>query len=220
MKLTLNSPLTFLSAGLIAVVGMFSISANAQATQNIVEVAVDTPSLSTLVTAVTEAELAGTLSGTGPFTVLAPDNDAFAALPAGVLDALLLPENQAELQTVLQYHVISGDLDSTDVTAAVGTSVTTLEGSGVAVSESGGNLFVNTAQVTTPDVDATNGIVHVIDEVLIPSSLDVDALLASNMDSNLVRTGGYSSNVSTSTIMLGLFGAVAATGFVYSFQKD
>lgn len=207
--MSLKKSITPLMISGLAITTMLTggIGANAQATENIVEVASGNEDFSTLVAAVTAADLAGTLTGPGPFTVLAPTNDAFAALPDGVVDALLLPENKEELTQVLTYHVISGELDSTAVTAAVGTSVATVEGSEVAISENDGNLFVNESQVIIPDVEATNGVIHAIDNVLIPQSLDVDALLATGIeteDHNLVRTGGVSANNSLTTFIFGL----------------
>lgn len=139
--------------------------------QNIVEIAAATPQLSTLVTAVVAADLAETLSGEGPFTVLAPDNDAFAALPAGVLDNLLLPENIADLQGVLTYHVIAANVLSSDLTN--GQVVETANGGSLTVDiTDAGVFFVDAnggrAQVTVADVVASNGVVHIIDAVLLP----------------------------------------------------
>ena len=121
-----------------------------EAVQNpdIVATASQTESLSTLVSAVQAADLVSTLQGEGPFTVLAPTNDAFAALPEGTLDSLLLPENKDTLAGILTYHVISGEVMSMDLTDAQGGSAT----------------------VTTADVKARNGVVHIIDAVLMPAS--------------------------------------------------
>ena len=131
--------------------------------KNIVELAQATDSLSTLVDAVIAAELVDTLSGDGPFTVFAPTNDAFAAL-GSTLDDLLLPENKATLTSILKYHVVSGTVLSTDLTE---TDVPTLEGDTVKVTL-GDTVMINNATVITPDVLASNGVVHVIDSVLIP----------------------------------------------------
>ena len=139
--------------------------------QTIVALAVATPDLSTLVTAVQAAELVETLSGDGPFTVLAPTNDAFAALPEGTLDTLLLPENIADLQGVLTYHVIAGNVLSSDLSD--GQVVTTVNGETLTVDITDtGVYFVDAnggrALVTTADVEASNGTVHIIDAVLLP----------------------------------------------------
>lgn len=138
---------------------------------NIVELAQATPDLSTLVTAVVAADLVDTLSGPGPFTVLAPTNEAFAALPDGTLDSLLLPENQADLQNVLTYHVIAGEVFAEDLSD--GQVVTTVQGENLTVSiTEEGVFFVDAnggrAQVTTADVVASNGVVHIINAVLLP----------------------------------------------------
>jgi uncharacterized surface protein with fasciclin (FAS1) repeats len=139
----------------------------------IVDVAAGNEDFSTLVTAVTAADLAETLSGDGPFTVFAPTNDAFAALPAGTLDELLLPENQETLTAILTYHVVAGEVMSTDLTD--GQEVETVQGetltvgvtdSGVTLTDAGGN----TVNVVAADVDASNGVIHAIDGVLIPAA--------------------------------------------------
>jgi len=122
--------------------------------------------LSTLVTAVKAADLASTLSGTGPFTVFAPTNDAFKNLPKGVLDELLKPANKQLLVKLLEYHVVSGEVVAADLKN--GERVKTLEGQDVNVTISGSTVSINTAKVTQADVYASNGVVHVIDAVLIP----------------------------------------------------
>jgi uncharacterized surface protein with fasciclin (FAS1) repeats len=139
--------------------------------QTIVALAVATPDLSTLVAAVQAAELVDTLSGEGPFTVLAPTNDAFAALPEGTVDTLLLPENIADLQGVLTYHVIAGNVLSSDLSD--GQVVETVNGGTLTVDITDtGVYFVDAnggrALVTTADVEASNGTVHIIDAVLLP----------------------------------------------------
>jgi uncharacterized surface protein with fasciclin (FAS1) repeats len=141
----------------------------------IVAVASATPDLSTLVTAVQAAGLVSTLQGTGPFTVFAPTNDAFAALPAGVVDKLLLSCNKDALTKVLTYHVVSGEVMSADIQPG---SVETVEGQKVKLGTSGG-VTVNDANVVTADVPASNGVVHVIDKVLLPSDVDVSMLKGS-----------------------------------------
>ena len=139
----------------------------------IVDVASSNPDFSTLVAAVAAADLVETLSGTGPFTVFAPTNDAFAALPAGVLDALLLPENKAVLAQILTYHVVAGKVMAADVTDG---DVATVEGSTVALSTMSG-VTVNGANVIAADVETTNGVIHGIDQVILPPGVDVAKLL-------------------------------------------
>ena len=139
----------------------------------IVDVAVGAGNFTTLVAAVTAADLVETLSGTGPFTVFAPTDEAFAALPAGVLDALLLPENKALLAQILTYHVVSGMVMAADVTDG---EVATVEGQNVKLSTMGG-VSVNGAKVVAADVAASNGVIHAIDAVILPPGVDVAKLI-------------------------------------------
>lgn len=139
--------------------------------KNIVELAAETPDLSALVTAVQSAELDDTLQGAGPFTVFAPTNDAFAKLPAGTLDTLLKPENKAQLQTILTYHVIPAKAMSTDLSD--GQVLTTVQGSELTVSIKNGEVVLTDAaggmsKVIQADIEAENGVVHVIDSVVLP----------------------------------------------------
>ena len=138
----------------------------------IVEVAQGNEDFSTLVAAITAAGLGEALSGEGPFTVFAPTNAAFAALPEGLLEKLLLPENKDALTKILTYHVVSGKIMAADVAAG---DVTTLEGSAFAITTEGG-VKVNAANVTATDVPASNGVIHVIDAVIVPASVDVASL--------------------------------------------
>lgn len=136
----------------------------------IVDVAAATPDLSTLVTAVQAAGLAETLSGEGPFTVFAPTNEAFAAIPADKLDAILA---DTELLTkILTYHVVSGEYPASAVAelpdVATGAAVPTVEGQDVTIVAGADGVRVNEANVVQPDVEASNGVVHVIDAVLLP----------------------------------------------------
>ena len=139
---------------------------------NIVAVAQGNEDFSTLVAAITAAGLGDALSGAGPFTVFSPTNAAFEALPAGLLEKLLLTENKEVLTKILTYHVVSAKVMAADVTAG---DVTTLEGSAFAVTTEGG-VKVNTSNVTATDVPASNGVIHVIDAVLVPASVDVASL--------------------------------------------
>jgi uncharacterized surface protein with fasciclin (FAS1) repeats len=135
-------------------------------TKNIVELAAGTPDLSTLVTALKAAKLTTALSGKGPFTVFAPTNEAFAKVDKNLLAALLKPENVKKLTEVLTYHVVAAEAKSTDLKN--GESIKTLEGESVKVAIEGSNVKINNADVTTANVLASNGVVHVIDNVLIP----------------------------------------------------
>ena len=138
----------------------------------IVEVAQDNADFSTLVAAITAADLGEALSGEGPLTVFAPTNAAFEALPAGLLEKLLLPENKAVLVKILTYHVVAAKVMAADVAAG---DVTSLEGSTFAVTTEGG-VMVNAANVTATDIPASNGVIHVIDAVIVPPSVDLSAL--------------------------------------------
>jgi len=146
--------------------------AEAAAAGDIVAVASSTEGFSTLVAALSAAGLVETLQGAGPFTVFAPSDDAFAALPAGLLEKLLLPENIAVLTSILTYHVVSGTVMSADIMAG---DVPTVEGSTVALDTASG-VTVNGATVTTADVAASNGVIHVIDAVMVPPTVDLSKL--------------------------------------------
>jgi len=139
---------------------------------DIVAVASSTEGFSTLVAALEAAGLVETLQGEGPFTVFAPTDDAFAALPEGLLEKLLLPENVAVLTSILTYHVVPGLVMSADVMAG---DVATVEGSTIAIATDGG-VTVNGANVTTVDVTASNGVIHVIDQVIVPPTVDLNSL--------------------------------------------
>lgn len=134
----------------------------------IVDVASSLSDFSTLVAAVKAAGLVDTLSSTGPFTVFAPTNAAFAKLPKGTVESLLKPENQAKLQKVLTYHVVSGKVPSTAIKPG---AVKTVEGSTVSLKLMGKSVMVNKAKVIKADVPASNGVIHVIDTVLLPPNL-------------------------------------------------
>ena len=138
-----------------------------EASSTIVDLAVATEALSTLVDAVTAADLVETLSNPDAnFTVFAPTNDAFAALPEGTLESLLAQEGLTDLTSILTYHVVDGEVFSSDLTD--GQVVETLQGGTLTVSIEDGVVMINDAIVVTPDVDASNGVVNVIDGVLTP----------------------------------------------------
>lgn len=138
-----------------------------EAAKDIVDLAVETESLATLVTAVQAGSLVETLKGEGPFTVFAPTNEAFAALPEGTLEDLLKPENKDQLVAILTYHVVAGKVMSTDLSD--GMTAETVNGASISVSTEGG-VKINEANVVSADVEAANGVVHVIDAVILPPS--------------------------------------------------
>jgi uncharacterized surface protein with fasciclin (FAS1) repeats len=134
--------------------------------KTIVDVAVENGSFKTLVTALKAADLVGALSGKGPFTVFAPTDAAFAKLPAGTLDALL--KDPKKLASILTYHVVSGKVMAADVIKGNGAKPATLNGAALDIAVKNGAVFVNGARVTTADVVASNGVIHVIDTVVLP----------------------------------------------------
>lgn len=139
----------------------------ANQSMNIVELASSSESFNTLVQAVQAAELAGTLSGEGPYTVFAPTDEAFNQLPDGALEFLLQPENQDLLAQVLSYHVVQGSVMSSDISPGV---VETLNG-GLAVGVDGSRVIINNASVVNANLQASNGVVHAVNRVLIPEPL-------------------------------------------------
>ena len=168
---------------LVLTLGISSVETSAQyksdkSKKDIVDTAVATDSLSTLVAAVKAAGLVDTLKGDGPFTIFAPANDAFAALPAGTVESLLLPENKSALTKVLTYHVVAGKIAAKDVAAAIkagngraelttvqgGKLVAMIDGSDVVLMDENGGR----SKVTAVDVMTSNGVVHLIDSVVLP----------------------------------------------------
>ncbi|WP_375585677.1 fasciclin domain-containing protein [Cyclobacterium xiamenense] len=137
-----------------------------KADKDIVDLAVGTDFLSTLVAAVKAGGLVDVLKGDGPFTVFAPTNEAFAKLPAGTVESLLKPENKDQLVKILTYHVVPGSIKSSDLKD--GMEVETVQGQKVTVKLAGGKAMINKATVTAADIEATNGMVHVIDTVILP----------------------------------------------------
>jgi uncharacterized surface protein with fasciclin (FAS1) repeats len=136
---------------------------------DIVDVAVGAGSFNTLAAALGAAGLVDTLKGNGPFTVFAPTDAAFAKLPPGTVENLLRPENRAQLVSILTYHVVPGDIRSGQLLGRV-TPATTVQGRNVVVNGQGGRVRVNGINVITADVGASNGVIHVIDTVLMPPS--------------------------------------------------
>jgi uncharacterized surface protein with fasciclin (FAS1) repeats len=142
--------------------------APAVAQKDIVDTAVAAGSFNTLAAAVKAADLVTTLKGTGPFTVFAPTDAAFARLPTGTVDDLLKPDNRDKLRAVLTYHVVAGRVTAAD--AAKLTSAKTVQGADVKIEASGGGVKVGGANVVTADIGCSNGVIHVVDTVLLPPS--------------------------------------------------
>ncbi|CAN5746508.1 fasciclin domain-containing protein [soil metagenome] len=177
----------FASVSLAAALTVGSVSAMAQVTvggapmyptKDIIDNAVNSKDHTTLVAAVKAAGLVDTLKGPGPFTVFAPTNKAFAALPAGTVDTLLKPENKDKLTTILTYHVVAGNMDSKMLMKAIKdgkgmASLKTVSGGTLTAKSSGKKVMITdenggTANVTIADVKQSNGVIHVVDKVLLP----------------------------------------------------
>jgi uncharacterized surface protein with fasciclin (FAS1) repeats len=161
---------------MFAVIVMFAVPLNLSASSHtkgdahkpmdIVDLAAHTGQFNTLVAALQAADLEVVLRGEGPFTVLAPTDEAFAKLPAGTVDDLLKPENKEKLVAVLTYHVIPGAAYAKDVVKL--SSVKTVNGQDVAIKVVDGTAFANSAEIVQTDVEASNGVIHIIDAVLLP----------------------------------------------------
>ena len=158
---------------MLAVVGAQPLSANAEVPgetakpANIVETAVAAGQFKTLAAALEAGGLVDALTGEGPFTVFAPTDEAFAKLPAGTVESLLKPENKEKLKAILLYHVVSGNVTAKQVLKLNGRTVKTLEGGTIKVNTKHG-VTVDAARVTKTDIQASNGVIHVIDTVLMP----------------------------------------------------
>jgi uncharacterized surface protein with fasciclin (FAS1) repeats len=150
-----------------AILVLFSAAPAFAAEKDIVDTAV-AAKFKTLVTAVKAADLVDTLKGDGPFTVFAPTDEAFAKLPKGTVEELLKPENKDKLKAILTYHVVSGKVMATDVVKLDGKEVKTVQGSPVVIKVDGGAVMVGSAKVTKTDIQTSNGVIHVIDTVLLP----------------------------------------------------
>jgi uncharacterized surface protein with fasciclin (FAS1) repeats len=154
----------------LALVGMLTAApARAQQTTNIVDTAVASGSFTTLAKALKAADLVATLEGPGPFTVFAPTDEAFAKLPAGTLDNLLKPENKDTLRRILTYHVVAGEVRAADVVKLQ--SAKAVSGDAITVRVRDGKVHVDDANVTKTDVQASNGVIHVIDTVILPKGI-------------------------------------------------
>jgi len=185
--------------------GIDTVLAPTSLTSNIVDLAVATDDLSTLVAAVTAAGLGDALSGDGPLTVFAPTNEAFAALPEGTVESLLLPENIDQLTDILTYHVVAANAASSGLSSG---SVETLNGDSVEVTVSDGGVMVNDATVTTADIIASNGIIHIIDKVLMPPT-DTPATESPVPAPTKSPTSGANGTMMVEGTMLSLFGSLA-----------
>ena len=151
--------------GLTASVAL-SVQALAMGGKDIVDTAAEAGAFNTLLAAATAAGLVDTLKGDGPFTVFAPTDEAFAALPEGTVDNLLKPENKDQLVAVLTYHVVPGKVMSTDLTDDM--TAATVQGGAITIDLDNG-VMVNEASVVTADIEASNGVIHVIDSVILPN---------------------------------------------------
>jgi len=141
---------------------------SAHAKPTIAAVAADNDDFSTLVAALQAADLVDVLAGDGPYTVFAPTNEAFASLPPGTVETLLKPENKEQLIAVLTYHVVPGTVYAADVTKL--DSATTVQGDSIAITATMGQVTVDNANVVATDIEASNGVIHVIDTVMLPNS--------------------------------------------------
>jgi uncharacterized surface protein with fasciclin (FAS1) repeats len=154
-------------AGLMAI-SLFGCDSDSATDPNTIVDVATTGGFTTLVAAVEAADLKTTLEGDGPFTVFAPTNAAFGNLPAGTLDDLLLPANKGALTSILTYHVVAGRVTSDQVVNL--TTATTVQGEAIAIEVVNGTVRINGANVTSVDIEADNGVIHVIDAVLLPPS--------------------------------------------------
>ena len=156
---------TLITTAFAAALALITTNVSASENKTIVEVAAGAGQFNTLVAAVKAAGLVDTLSGKGPFTVFAPTDEAFAKLPAGTVDNLLKPENKDKLTAVLTYHVLSGKVMAADVKTM---SAKTVNGKEASIKVEDGKVTIGTANVVKTDIAASNGVIHVIDTVLIP----------------------------------------------------
>jgi uncharacterized surface protein with fasciclin (FAS1) repeats len=168
--------------------------------------------LTTLATAIQTAELDDDLAGAGPFTLFAPSNAAFAALPPGTLDSLLQPSNRAQLVAILTNHVLTSEVPST--TAVTLSSATPLGGGSLLLDVVGTDLFINDAKVTRADVDATNGVIHVVDQVLLPRQSVVETLQARGFSTLVTAVGA--ANLATTLSGPGPFTVLAPTNAAFA----
>jgi len=169
---------SILKSALLIAASIFTVQSFAQTSKDIVDIAAGSANHTTLVAAVNAADLVETLKSAGPFTVFAPTNDAFAKLPKGTVETLLLPENKSKLAGILTYHVVAGNLDAAAVLAAIKKGkgkvvLTTVNGAKLTASLVKGKVTLTDenggkSTVTATDLKGTNGVIHVIDTVLLP----------------------------------------------------
>ncbi|PQA88791.1 fasciclin domain-containing protein [Hyphococcus luteus] len=164
--MTFAKPLIAAAAALAAGFGAANADHHGKAKKDIVDTAVEAGQFTTLATALTEAGLVQTLKGEGPFTVFAPTDAAFEKLPEGTVESLLKPENKDQLTAILTYHVVPGKVKAADVVKL--DSADTVNGASLSIAVKDGAVMINDATVTAADVKASNGVIHVIDSVLLP----------------------------------------------------
>jgi transforming growth factor-beta-induced protein len=163
MKSFLNRSIVI---AVVLTLGIVSAQAGKAPQKDIVDTAVAAGTFNTLATALKAAGLVDTLKGKGPFTVFAPTDEAFVKLPAGTIEELLKPENKAKLVSILTYHVVPGAVSSSEVVKM--TSAKTVQGQSVKISTKDGGVMIDGAKVVKADVEASNGVIHVIDSVILP----------------------------------------------------
>ncbi|MFK8103462.1 MAG: fasciclin domain-containing protein, partial [Saprospiraceae bacterium] len=180
--------------------GMFMLVSSFAFSQTVVDIIVNSPDHNTLETAVIQADLAGTLSGDGPFTVFAPTDAAFNLLPAGELTALLA-DPTGDLARILLYHVLGAEVKEADLNN--GQSVTTVLGQNITVTLNADGAFINGAKISVTDLQGTNGVVHVLDAVILPPAATVVDVIVNSPDHNTLETA---------VVQAGLAGALSGDG--------
>lgn len=166
--ITVTAVLSILSGSAFIYAGSCNTCHSAKPVADIVDTAVAAGSFGTLVAAVQAADLVETLKGEGPFTVFAPTDEAFAKLPEGTVENLLKPENKAQLQAILTYHVVAGKVMAADVVKL--TTAQTVLGQSVTIAVSDAGVTVDNAKVVMTDIETSNGVIHVIDSVILPAA--------------------------------------------------
>jgi uncharacterized surface protein with fasciclin (FAS1) repeats len=166
--ITLTAVLSILNGSALVHASNCNTSHDAEPASDIVDTAVAAGSFNTLVAAVKAADLVETLKGEGPFTVFAPTDEAFAKLPEGTVEDLLKPENKGKLQAILTYHVVAGKVMAADVVKL--TSAKTVNGKSVTIAASEEGVTVDNAKVVKTDIETSNGVIHVIDSVILPAA--------------------------------------------------
>lgn len=186
--------------------------------KNIVETAVAAGKFSTLATALTKADLVDALQGPGPFTVFAPTDEAFAKLPAGTLETLLKPENKSQLQAILKYHVVAGKKKAEKVVKSSG--LTTLEGQRVDFKVKGDKVMIDGAQIVKTDIKASNGVIHVIDSVILPASDNIVTTASNAKQFNTLLTAAKAAGLADVLANDGPFTVFAPTDEAFAALGD